>query len=1077
MGLFSSAHPNLPQAQTNEGTIVIARPNKTFLVIASLNTPAANASLYDPATQTFTAQSGASIPTAANGGGGFALKRPDGKFLVVMGSSTNVTNIYNADTNTFSLGPTLSGVAALGASAIPNTDGTYTIVHGGALTTSSLYDPVRNTMIAGPVLTTAANCGFFAIPLQNGTYKTTVGVAPGVAGATTAMIYNPSSKAFSAGTAFTTAHGCGAFAFQKSDGQWLSVTAQSGAAGIPANSTNIINAANGTTIAGPALSAVASRGTHMIPRADGTFLIIHASSSVALSTIYDPNGSTFAVGTQLGSTVAGPSTLIGQGVGAISFQRPDGKWVMINGSSTASVLTYDAGWYAEGQYLSEQMNVPALAANSTLEWKQTPDNFVRMEIRASTTQAGLSSTGYSAVGTSGSSINNAGGETWVQVVVNFRRDFPTFSGALSGVYNTGGGLVYPYRTISLPTVSEYKVNNGMDLLTLQDNGLNVMRVTTSGNVYTGSNGGFYSGGADLAERYTSTDYLEPGDVVVSDYMNNHGVKKSTGAYQEGMLGVVSTAPGFIAGAFTEDSYPIGLVGRVPVKVSTENGPVRAGDYLTSASIPGYAMKATYAGRVIGKAMEDLTEANTKVCPGVAAGLRENVKCGVVMMFVNLVDYKGGSIQVAMDEWSANHADTTSAYTDTGLSAVGSDSFGVVANGATSTLGFNSVTTTHDTEVLAFLKKIKEENEANLNGQSDIFAQNVHVISEIIAPKIVTDILAAREAHITNIEGFSVSAEVITAKKVVTDALVSTAGDMGFRFTADGRLVMFGKSTSTNTSSLQVAGTSTESVSTSTDVFATSTATSTATTIEVSIFGPDEVIAFDMKGNAFFAGEIVAKEVKTESLSVSGQAVLRGGLLVNTIGTDNSVLALLGDVEFFGRPYFNHDMGGTAIIKKGAKSVEIIFDKEYIESPSVVASISFSDEATSTLEIRELAAFDETLKFIVTKRNTKGFTILLNKATTEDMTFMWLALAIKDSKVFTSLEVATTTPESTNNFTTNNTVTDTLDTNSTTTEETTGTTTETTTGNTTGNIEENTATTENVTDNTSSTTSDIPVTGQ
>jgi hypothetical protein len=864
------------------------------------------------------------------------------------------------------------------------------------------------------------------------------------------MVYNPSAKTFSAGTAFTTAHGCGAFAFQKADGNWLSVAAAGGTTGITTNVTNIINAVNGTSIAGPALSGVAGRGSHMIPRADGTFLIIHASSTTGFSTIYDPNGSTFAVGSELGSTTAGPSTQIFQGQGSVSFQRPDGKWVIINGNASSSVLTYDAGWYAEGQYLSEQMNVPALAANSTLEWKQAPDNFVRMEIRASTTQAGLSSTGYSTIGVSGASMNNTGGETWVQVVVNFRRDFPTFAGALSGVYNSGG-RVYPYRTISLPTVSEYKVNNGMDLLTLQDNGLNVMRVTTSGNVYTGAAGGFYSGGADLAERYTSTDYLEPGDVVVSDYMNDHGVKKSTGAYQEGMLGVVSTAPGFIAGAFTEDSYPIGLVGRIPVKISTENGPVRAGDYLTSASIPGYAMKATYAGRVIGKALEDMTEANTKVCPGVAAGLRQNVKCGVVMMFVNLVDYKGGSIQVAMDEWAENHLDSTALSTETGLTVAGFDEYGVIANGATSTLGFNSVATTHDKDVLAFLKKIKAENEANLNGQSDVFAQNVHAISEIIAPKIVTEILAAREAHITNIEGFSVSAEVVIAKRVVTDALVSTAGDMGFRFTADGRMVMFSKSTSTVATSTE---TSTEDVTTSadetatstatsTDELATSTATSTATTTEVSIFGPDEVIAFDMKGNAFFAGEIVAKEMKTDSLSVSGQAVLSGGLLVNTIGTDNSVLALLGDVEFFGRPYFNRDMGGTAIIKKDARVVEIVFEKEYIESPSVVASISFSDEATSTLEIKELAAFDETLRFIVTKRTTKGFTILLNKKATEEITFMWMALAIKDAQVFTSIEEATSTEEVTNNFTTSNdTTTGISDTTSTSTEDTTSTTIET-----------------------------------
>jgi len=214
------------------------------------------------------------------------------------------------------------------------------------------------------------------------------------------------------------------------------------------------------------------------------------------------------------------------------------------------------------------------------------------------------------------------------------------------------------------------------------------------------------------------------------------------------------------------------------------------------------------------------------------------------------------------------------------------------------------------------------------------------------------------------------------------------------------------------------------------VSATGTATTTdlSATSSDSIFlglGEGEVMSFDMSGNAFFAGELVAKEIKTESLKVTGQTVLGGGLMVNTIGSDDSVLQLLGDVEFFGRPYFNRDMGGTAIIKKDAKAVEIIFDKEYIEAPSVVASISFADEATTTLEAKQSAVFDNDLKFVVTKRTTKGFVILLNKPATNDVTFMWMALAIKNAQVFTSIEVATST-DSGNTFTSF----DPLDTNST-----------------------------------------------
>lgn len=41
-----------------------------------------------------------------------------------------------------------------------------------------------------------------------------------------------------------------------------------------------------------------------------------------------------------------------------------------------------------------------------------------------------------------------------------------------------------------------------------------------------------------------------------------------------------------------------------VKYNSENGPIRKGDYLTSSSVPGVAMKATSSGMVLGVALED-----------------------------------------------------------------------------------------------------------------------------------------------------------------------------------------------------------------------------------------------------------------------------------------------------------------------------------------------------------------------------------------------------------------------------------------------------------------------------------------
>ncbi|OGY24411.1 MAG: hypothetical protein A2172_01730 [Candidatus Woykebacteria bacterium RBG_13_40_15] len=114
-------------------------------------------------------------------------------------------------------------------------------------------------------------------------------------------------------------------------------------------------------------------------------------------------------------------------------------------------------------------------------------------------------------------------------------------------------------------------------------------------------------GADLAENYyTTDDSIAPGQIVSTDNSIPAGAEKTTRAYDSQILGVVSTAPGKILddglGLNFGRAIPVALVGRVPVKVNGENGPIAVGDLITSSSTPGVGMKATKAGYVIGRAL-------------------------------------------------------------------------------------------------------------------------------------------------------------------------------------------------------------------------------------------------------------------------------------------------------------------------------------------------------------------------------------------------------------------------------------------------------------------------------------------
>ncbi len=136
------------------------------------------------------------------------------------------------------------------------------------------------------------------------------------------------------------------------------------------------------------------------------------------------------------------------------------------------------------------------------------------------------------------------------------------------------------------------------------------KITADGSVYSDAN--VYSTPADVAEMYYVQGNAQPGDVVEVVPAANEdtfAVTKSTGT--QTIMGVISTAPGPVMNYDWKNpgklamQKPVALVGRVPVKVSEENGAIHTGDRLTSSTqIPGYAAKMIESGQSIGIALED-----------------------------------------------------------------------------------------------------------------------------------------------------------------------------------------------------------------------------------------------------------------------------------------------------------------------------------------------------------------------------------------------------------------------------------------------------------------------------------------
>jgi len=148
----------------------------------------------------------------------------------------------------------------------------------------------------------------------------------------------------------------------------------------------------------------------------------------------------------------------------------------------------------------------------------------------------------------------------------------------------------------------------------------VFRVDKEGNVYSDTayyGEGFSTGSADLAERVKVTEPVEPGDVLALDPDNPKQYRKSQKPYSPLAVGVVSTKPGMtLSEEGADTNATMALLGTVPVKATTENGPIGLGDLLTTSSKPGYAMvckePTKCAGAIVGKALESLEEEEGKI---------------------------------------------------------------------------------------------------------------------------------------------------------------------------------------------------------------------------------------------------------------------------------------------------------------------------------------------------------------------------------------------------------------------------------------------------------------------------------
>lgn len=178
------------------------------------------------------------------------------------------------------------------------------------------------------------------------------------------------------------------------------------------------------------------------------------------------------------------------------------------------------------------------------------------------------------------------------------------------------------------------------LLSVRNNGIKAFSVASNGDV--AASGTLYAASVsigtpghpgDLAEKVdiAPDDTAEPGDVMVVDSTREDTYRRSSGPYEQAVAGVISTNPVLTIGfGKTSNSAVLAMVGRVPIKVSAENGPISRGDILVTASTTGYAMRYDASKDddmkivgIIGVALEPLSEGQGKIMGLIRTGFVNN----------------------------------------------------------------------------------------------------------------------------------------------------------------------------------------------------------------------------------------------------------------------------------------------------------------------------------------------------------------------------------------------------------------------------------------------------------------------
>ncbi|MBI2017774.1 hypothetical protein HYS92_01865 [Candidatus Daviesbacteria bacterium] len=135
-------------------------------------------------------------------------------------------------------------------------------------------------------------------------------------------------------------------------------------------------------------------------------------------------------------------------------------------------------------------------------------------------------------------------------------------------------------------------------------------------------------GIEITSTYTISDTeAVSGDILT---VTENGLVRSELSFDNKMFGVLDEKPILVYRDFEKEGKPVIRDGIAQVNVTTLNGSIKTGDYITSSSIKGKGAKASESGYVLGVALENFEGSDQQV-----AGPNGNVSSGTIKIALKI----------------------------------------------------------------------------------------------------------------------------------------------------------------------------------------------------------------------------------------------------------------------------------------------------------------------------------------------------------------------------------------------------------------------------------------------------------